>query len=95
MSITDMNKMQSVGDVLKRFNPLEDKYISREFQAYGIYLAEELGDYKKRALYIRLAKTVPRAILEKALQFVKGSSNARSRAKLFMWKVGKLRKGEE
>lgn len=86
--------MQSIGDVLKRFNPLEDKYISREFQAYGIYLAETLGDYKHKSLYIRLAKTVPRAILEKALSFVK-DAQARSRPKLFMWKMGKLKKGEE
>ena len=51
--------MQTIGDILQKFNPLEDKYISREFQAFGIYLAEELGDYKHKALYIRLAKTVP------------------------------------
>ena len=86
--------MQTVGDVLKKFNPLEDKFISREFQSYGIYLAESLGDYKHKALYIRLAKTVPRAILEKALSFVK-DANAHSRARLFMWKMGKLKKGEE
>lgn len=86
--------MQTIGDVLKKFNPLEDKYISREFQSYGIFLAETLGDYRHRSLYIRLAKIVPRAILEKALSFVKGA-NARNRAKLFLWKVGKLRKGEE
>lgn len=86
--------MQTVGDILKKFNPLEDKYISREFQAYGIYLAETLGDYKHKAIYIRLAKTVPRAILDKALSFVK-DSNARNRARLFMWKMGKLRSGEE
>jgi len=81
--------MQTVGDILKTFNPIEDKYISREFQAYGIYLAETLGDYKHKSLYIRLAKTVPRAILEKALSFVK-DSNARNKAKLFMWKMGEL-----
>ncbi len=86
--------MQTIGDILKKFNPVEDKYISREFQSYGIYLAETLGDYKHKALYIRLAKTVPRAILEKALSFVK-DANAKSKAKLFMWKMGKLRKGEE
>ncbi len=86
--------MKTVGDILKQFNPLEDKYISREFQAYGIYLAESLGDYKHKALYIRLAKTVPRAILEKALSFVK-DSNAKSKARLFMWKMKKLKEGEE
>ena len=85
---------QSIGQILLKFNPLEDKYISREFQSYGIYLAESLGDYKHKALYIRLAKTVPRAILEKALSFAK-DSNAKSKARLFMWKMGKLKKGEE
>ena len=88
-------KPQSISQILTTFNPLEDKYISREFQAYGIYLSEELSDYKYKALYIRLAKTVPRAILERALNFVKDSSTARSKAKLFMWKVAKLKKGED
>jgi hypothetical protein len=86
--------MQKIGDVLKTFNPIEDKYISREFQAYGIYLAEELGDYKHKALYIRLAKTIPRAVLEKALSFVK-DANAKSRARLFMWKMKELRKQDK
>lgn len=88
-----MDKPQSISDILRKFNPLEDKYISREFQSYGIYLSEKLGDYKHRPLYMRLAKTVPRAILEKALNFVK-DSRARSKARLFMWKVAKLRRGE-
>lgn len=85
--------MQAISDILKKFNPLEDKYISREFQAYGIYLAEELSDYKHRSLYIRLAKTIPRAILEKALSFVK-DSKARSRARLFMWKLKELKRAD-
>lgn len=84
--------MQTVGDILKKFNPIEDKYISREFQAYGIYLAETLGDYKHRGIYIRLAKTIPRAILEKALSFVK-DSKARNKARLFMWKMKEIRTG--
>lgn len=86
--------MQTVGDILQKFNPVEDKYISREFQSYGIYLSEILDDYKHKALYIRLAKTIPRAILEKALSFVK-DSHARSKGRLFMWKLKDLRKGIE
>ncbi len=86
--------MQPISDILTKFNPLEDKYISREFQSYAIYLAESLGDYKHKSLYIRLAKTVPRAILEKTLSFVK-DANAKSKARLFMWKMAKLKKGEE
>lgn len=86
--------MQKIGDILTKFNPIEDKYISREFQSYGIYLSEQLGDYKHKALYIRLAKTVPRAILEKALSFTK-DANAKSKGRLFMWKMKKLKDGEE
>lgn len=83
--------MQKISSILKTFNPLEDKYISREFQAYGIYLAETLNDYKHKSLYIRLAKTVPRAILEKAMSFVK-DAHATSKPRLFMWKMKELRK---
>jgi hypothetical protein len=86
--------MQTVGDILKKFNPIEDKYISREFQSFGIHMAEELDDYKHKALYIRLAKTVPRAILERALSFVK-DSKANNKGRLFMWKMKKLKDGEE
>jgi len=83
--------MKSVGQILAKFNPVEDKYISREFQSFGIYLAEQLDDYKHRSLYIKLAKTVHRSILEKALSFVV-DSNARNKVALFMWKLSELRK---
>lgn len=83
--------MQTIGSILKTFNPIEDKYISREFQAYGVFLSETLEDSGHTPLYIRLAKTVPRAILEKALSFVK-DSKARNKARLFMWKMKELRK---
>jgi len=82
--------MQKIGQILKNFRPVEDKYISREFQSFGIYLSEELDDYKHRGLYIKLAKTVHRAILEKALSFV-SDSNAKNKGALFMWKLKQLR----
>ncbi|GAB4219964.1 MAG: hypothetical protein Fur009_8410 [Candidatus Microgenomates bacterium] len=81
--------MQSIKDILKKFNPLQDKYISRDFQAFGIYLAEKLGESRKKSLYIKLAKTIPRPILEEALRFVI-DSNARKKAALFMWKLKEL-----
>ncbi len=81
--------MKTVGQILQKFNPVEDKYISREFQSFGIYMAEELDDYKHRSLYIKLAKTVHRSILEKALSFCK-DSNARNKGALFMWKLKEL-----
>lgn len=86
--------MQSIKQILKKFDPVQDKYISREFQSFGIYLAEELGDYKHRSLYIKLAKTIHRSILEKALSFV-SDSNARNKVALFMWKLKELRSGEK
>lgn len=80
---------QKIGDILVKFNPLEDKYISREFQAYGYYLAEILNDLKHRSIYMKLAKTLPRALLEKALSYVRDSKIKRKGA-LFMWKLKQL-----
>jgi hypothetical protein len=84
--------MQKIGTILKTFNPTKDKYISRDFQAYGIYLAEEFNDYKNRGMWIKLAKTNHRAILEKAYTFVI-DSNADNKIALFLWKLKQL-KGE-
>ncbi len=81
--------MQSVKDILKNFNPLEDKYISRDFQAFGIYLAEKLGEPRKKSLYIKLAKNIPRPVLEEALRFVV-DSKAYNKPALFMWKLKQL-----
>jgi hypothetical protein len=82
--------VKKVGAILKNYNPQEDKYISREFQAYGIKLAEDLEDYSHRGLYIRLAKTYPRPILEKAYSFTI-DSNAKNKGALFMWKLKELK----
>lgn len=81
--------MQKLGDVLVKFNPLEDKYISREFQAYGFYLAEELNDLKHRGIYMKLSKTMPRPLLEKALSYVK-DAKVKKRGALFMWKLKEM-----
>lgn len=84
--------MQSVKQILKKFNPTTDKYISREFQSYGIHLAEELDDYKHKSLYIKLAKTEHRSLLEKALSFCI-DSRAKNKGALFMWKLNQLKSG--
>ena len=82
--------MQSVRDILKQFNPTKDKYVSREFQTFGIHLANKLGDERRKGLYMKLAKSIPRAILEEALRFVI-DANARNKAALFMWKLKELK----
>ena len=84
--------MQKIGEILKEFKSDEDKYISREFQKYGYELAKELGDLKNKSFYIKLAKEMPRGLLESARNFVKDAYQVKSRARLFMWKLTELRK---
>lgn len=82
--------MDSIKQVLKDFNPTTDKYISREFQSYGIHIADTLDDHKHKSLYIKLAKTTSRALLEKALSFA-CDSTAKRKGALFMWKLKQLK----
>ena len=81
--------MQLIKDILKKFNPLEDRYVSREFQSFGVHLSDKLQGGRRKSLYIKLAKTIPRPILEEALRYVI-DSNARSKGALFMWKLKEL-----
>ena len=82
--------IHKVGDILRGFDPRSGKYISREFQAYGLYLAQKLEDEKHKTLYIKLAKTTPRYLLDDALSFVL-ESNAKKKGALFMWKLKELK----
>ncbi len=83
--------MQSIKSVLDRFNPTTDKYISREFQTFALHLAETLDDMKHKSLYMKLAKTTHRSVLEKALTFAIDST-ARNKGALFMWKLEQYKK---
>jgi len=84
--------VQKIGTVLKNFDPFKDRYISREFQSYGIYLSEILNDYKHKSLYIKLAKTVHRSILEKALSYVRDAKTTTpNKGALFMWQMKQLK----
>lgn len=67
------------------------KNISREFQMYGIFLAESLNDTKHYSFYIKMAKEIDRKILEEALNFTKGYYGAKNKARVFMWKLKELR----
>ncbi len=68
------------------------KYITKEYQVFGLSLAERLDDKVHRSLYIKLAKTEDRGILENALSFASDYPKAGNKAKLFMWKLKELRK---
>src|SRR3989337_2345793 len=87
-----VKNFSKVGEILRRFNKDEDKYISRGMQKYGYDLAEELGDLKNKSLYIKLAKETPRGLLEAAKNFVKDAYQVKSKPKLFMWKLQQLKK---
>lgn len=84
-----------IADILAKYEPKDTgKYISREFQDFGYRLAVDLDDMAHKALYIKLAKTVPRAILEAARAFAVDAEHAKSKGKLFMWKVWELKRGK-
>ncbi len=81
--------MQTVRDILKSFDPVKDKYISREYQAYGVHIAKALGDERHKSMYIKFAKKIHRSVLDEAIRFVI-DARARNRAALFMWKLKQL-----
>ena len=69
------------------------KYVHMEYQAYGLELAKELGDWKNRSIYIRMSKNMDRKLLEQARYFVKDQNpgTIKTPYKLFMWKLRQLR----
>lgn len=93
--MSDQTKRQPtlLGDILAKYQARNDgKYISQEFQDYGYRLAVDLNDMAHKALYIKMAKTVPREILEQARAFVVDAEHAKSKGRLFMWKVGEIKR---
>jgi len=66
------------------------KYISTEYQMYGLRLAGKLEDKQRATMYIKWAKEKPRAILEMAYSFTIDYPNAKDKSKIFMWKVKEL-----
>ncbi|MEI8067748.1 MAG: hypothetical protein WCG91_02210 [Candidatus Shapirobacteria bacterium] len=93
-------KPELVKDQLEKYKKTiesRQKYVKNEYQSYGMELAKELGDWKGRAIYMRLAKNVDRKIIEKARYFVKDQDKSRLQTpyKLFMWKLKELRKEQE
>lgn len=92
MSKTKKKAFQPLAQLLDGYY-LEDKggYITQEFQDFGYQLALKLDDLEHKSLYMRLAKCEERLLLERALSFVADAQSARSKAKLFMWKLKQLK----
>lgn len=79
------------GILIKRLDEEDKKkYISQEFQDYGYRLACELGEESRKAMYIKLAKSKPRQLLEQARTYVVDYPNAKNKGKLFLWKLKDL-----
>ncbi len=84
--------MKSISEVLEKTQTTKRaKNISQEFQLFGVYMADSLDDQKHYSLYIKLAKTYERALLEQALNYAKGYTSAKSKAKIFMWRLKQLK----
>lgn len=90
------DKPESIATQLEKYKETiekRQKYVHMEYQAYGLELAKELGDWKNRSIYIRMSKNMDRKILEQARYFVKDQNPGAIKTpyKLFMWKLRQLR----
>lgn len=84
--------MKSISKVLEETKGLKrPKNLTKEFQYYGVFLADTLGDPQHYSLYIKLAKEVDRKLLEEALNYTKGYTSAKSKARIFMWRLQQLK----
>jgi len=92
MSRRKKTNFQPLKILLDQYDWERKKYITREFQDYGYRLSCELNDESHKALYIKLAKELPREILEQARTFIKDAHNVRNKGRLFMWKIKELRR---
>lgn len=87
--------MDSLGNILAAMREKSTgKYLAHEWQLYGYRLAVFLDDEKRISMYMKLAKEENRQMLQNAWDFVK-ESNARSKPRLFLWKLTQLRKERE
>jgi hypothetical protein len=88
--------MKQISNIIEENKKIErPKNNTTEFQMYGVYLAEQLQDAKHYSLYIKLSKNTPRPILEEALAYTKNYTTAKSRARIFMWRLKQLKDGKK
>ena len=71
------------------------KYMTKEYQSYGMRLAGKLDDSKRASMYIKWAKEKDRSVLERAYSFTIDYPNAKDKSRIFMWKVKELEKEDE
>ena len=67
------------------------KYLKNEFQDFGVRLTHKLQDPKHKALYIKLAKELPRGVLEQALTLTLDyPTRDNNKGRLYMWKLNEI-----
>lgn len=81
---------EKLGQYTEQKQEQRQAYINHEFQDYGYRLAYRLDDLKHKAMYIRYAKSVPRALLEDAAAFTATYTSAKNKGKVFSWKLREL-----
>lgn len=91
-----MAKIKTAKDILFSHDFLSareksQRYVKHEFQDYAYRLAVDLGDITHRQIYMRLAKTEDRTMLEQAAAFALGYFKEKNKGKIFMWKLAELR----
>lgn len=86
---------QSIQDLIQQYQVKNNgKYISQEFQDFAYRLAMDLSnpeDRKTISMCMRLVKSKPRGLLERARSFVM-DANAKNKVALFLWKLKELEK---
>ena len=85
---------KDVKSLLDKYVVEENVYVTREWQSYGLDLASELDDFEHRALFIKLAKSWDRSILEEARSYVKDAM-VDNKARLFMWKIKEIKESRK
>jgi hypothetical protein len=92
-----MNKpgFSSLTKILDQYelDETKQKRISREWQDYAYRLAVALDDTDHTPIYMRIVKSTPRELVDKAKSFVM-DAGARSKGKMFMWKLKQLKDEE-
>jgi hypothetical protein len=85
--------MQDIKSLLQNYK-VEDKfkYVTKEFQDYGYRIAATLHDIEHKALYIKLAKSEDRNMIEEAFAFAKHYTGAKNKGKIFMWKFYQMKR---
>lgn len=91
-----MSKPKSIASILASPTLLAERqkaqrYVKHEFQDYAYRLAADLGDTKHKGIYMKLAKTVDRYLLDQAAAFALGYMDEVNKGKLFMWRLAQLR----